>query len=99
MRYLRGVLGLRWLRFEGGNDNRVMGETGRLQDWKDCCYYYCSGRREEMEGVGSSQGLDLWVVAGGLVWAHTLWGGLTARGTQHRVFKSILLEGRTVCQI
>jgi len=36
-----------------------MGETGRLPDWKDCCYYYCYGRESEMEGGGLSQGLDI----------------------------------------
>jgi hypothetical protein len=43
----------------------VMGETGRLQDWKDCCYYCCYGKEREMERCGSSQGLDLGVAAGG----------------------------------
>jgi len=62
----------------------VMGETGRLQDWKDCCYYYCYGKEREMERCGSSQGLDLWVAG----WACTLWGGLTAWDTQQFVFTS-----------
>jgi hypothetical protein len=43
----------------------LMGETGRLQDWKDCCYYCCYGKEREMERCGSSQGLDLGVAAGG----------------------------------
>jgi hypothetical protein len=43
----------------------VKGETGRLQDWKNCCYYYCHGKEREMERCGSSQGLDIGVAAGG----------------------------------
>jgi hypothetical protein len=39
----------------------LMGETGRLQDWKVCCYYHCYRKERKMERCGSSQGLDIWV--------------------------------------
>lgn len=49
-----------------------------------------------MEGGGSSQGLDLWVAAGGWVWARTHRGGLTAWGTQQLVESGFGFVGRTL---
>jgi hypothetical protein len=39
-----------------------MGETGRLQDWKDCCYYYCYRRSGRWSEAARAKA---WIYGGG----------------------------------
>jgi hypothetical protein len=66
----------------------LISETGRLQDWKDFCYYCCYEKEREMERCGFSQGLDL----GGWLPADRCGSapqgrGLTAWGTQQLLLR------------